>query len=141
MAKPAVAQQTSRTKNAGSRKVRVAAGKDVGVKKQITSNKKDAQHVVEKDGRWIVKSARSGRFVSQPYLDKREAIDAGRRLAQSQGSDLLIQGQYGQTFQHSPAVSLLPDDIIRKAIRSTNKGSIKKTAGSKNPKKSAAKKK
>jgi hypothetical protein len=141
MAKAAVAQETSRTKNGRVRKSRVAAGKDLGIKKQNSSNKKDAQHVVEQDGSWIVKSALSGRFVTQPYLDKREAIDAGRRLAKSQGSDLLIHGRNGQIFQHSPAASALPDDIIRKAIRSTNEKAIKNTAGSRNLKKSSAKKK
>jgi hypothetical protein len=141
MAKAAVAQQTSRTKNGRARKSRVAAGKDLGIKKQNSSNKKDAQHVVEQGGSWIVKSALSGRFVTQPYLDKREAIDAGRRLAKSQGSDLLIHGRNGQIFQHSPAASALPDDIIRKAIRSANEKALKKTAGSRNLKKSPAKKK
>ena len=88
MAKAVVAQQTSQTKNGRVRKSRAAPDKDVGIKKQNSSKKKDAQHVVEQDGSWIVKSALSGRFMTQPYLEKREAIDAGRRLAKTQGTDL-----------------------------------------------------
>lgn len=137
MAKGEVIQEKSRTRNGGARKSATEPGK----KKLITGNKKDAQHVIEQDGSWIVKSARSGRFVSQPFHDKREAIDAGRRLAQSEGTDLLIHGRSGQVFQHPPAISAVPDDIIRQAIRSANEKSIKKTASSRNLKKPVTRKK
>jgi hypothetical protein len=141
MAKTAVSKQESRTRNGVAEKSTAARAKPTSGKKSTSTNKKDAQHVVEQDGSWIVKSALSGRFVSQPYPDKREAIDAGRRLARSRGSDLLVHGRNGQIFQHSPAASALPEDVIRTAIRSANEKVIKKSAGSRNLKKSAAKKK
>jgi hydroxymethylpyrimidine pyrophosphatase-like HAD family hydrolase len=138
MAKSGVAQQTNRAKNGKPPKSGTASGKQLGAKKQISGKTKDAQHVVEQNGSWVVKSERSGKPLSQPYYDKREAIDAGRKLARELGNDLLVQGKSGQTFQHSPAASSLTDDSIRMAIRFAK---AEKTAASRHPKKSVAKKK
>jgi hypothetical protein len=141
MAKTAVARQNNRTKNGGVRKSGFDADKTlVGVKKSGSTTRKDAQHVIELDGNWVVKSERSGRLVTQPYPDKREAIDAGRRLARELGNELLIHGRNGQIFQHSPVPSELAEDTIRAAIRSANEKTMKKAEGSGNIKKAARKK-
>jgi hypothetical protein len=140
MTKPAVAQQTNRAKKNGKAlKSETASGKRAGAKKQISGKTKDAQHVVEQNGIWVVR--RSGKSVSQPYSDKREAIDAGRILARKLGNELLVHGRNGQIFQHSPAASSLTDDNIRMAIRLANEKTPEKSGNSRSPKKSVARKK
>ena len=115
MARVAALKQSNRIKNGDSKLT--SNGGSVATAKKAVTKRKDTQHVVEENGQWIVKSARSGRFVTKPYLVKSDAIDAGRRLARSSGSDLLVHGPSGQIFRPSPAPSDLQEDSIRDWVR------------------------
>jgi len=53
------------------------------------------QHVVPRDNGWAVRGAGSKR-ASSVHRTQREAIDAGRKIARNQGSELLIHGRDGR---------------------------------------------
>jgi len=93
--------------------------------KKVKRGTAPPQHVIEENGFWVVKGAGLG-----PMQSKALAIDEGRRIARSLGTDLLVHGKSGQIFQHSPIASELPEDAIREAIRSANQKVTKKAAGS-----------
>ncbi|MGF9644045.1 DUF2188 domain-containing protein [Paenibacillus sp. MABNS29] len=53
------------------------------------------QHIVPHGDKWAVKGA--GNSKATKITDtKREAIDAGRKISQNQGSELLIHGKNGR---------------------------------------------
>lgn len=145
MAKTTAHRQNERATNSGSNAADIDSGKvSVAEEKNPETNKKDVQHVIEHNGNWVVKDARSGRFLTQFYPNKSEAIDAGRLIANTLGGELLVHGRSGQIFQHSPVPSTLPEDIIRQAIRSANEGAhtaVRKTSPSRSLKKTVTKKK
>lgn len=111
-------------------------------------------HVVPcKDG-WAVKSGakRSGRpAAASIYPTKQEAIDAGRSIAQQQGSDLIVHGSSGQMLHSTSPLSSLDEQKVRDAVRfvsstTTNqspaikKSVAKKSTGKKEVNRSAARK-
>jgi len=53
------------------------------------------QHVVPHDGGWAVKPE-GGSRASSIYSTQQDAIDRGRELARSQGTELLIHGRDGR---------------------------------------------
>lgn len=53
------------------------------------------QHVVPRDGAWAVRGANTSRDTRR-YATQREAIDAARRIARNQGSELLVHGRDGR---------------------------------------------
>ncbi len=53
------------------------------------------QHVVRHSDGWAVRGAGSQR-ASSVHTTQREAIDAGRQLAQSQKTELFVHGRNGQ---------------------------------------------
>lgn len=53
------------------------------------------QHVVPRDGKWSVRRTGSDR-VTRTYTTQREAIDAARKIAQNQGTELYIHGRDGR---------------------------------------------
>ena len=53
------------------------------------------QHVVPHDDRWAVRGAGSQRATSIHGTQK-DAIDAGRKIARNQGSELFIHGRDGR---------------------------------------------
>ena len=53
------------------------------------------QHVVPHDGAWAVRGEGNSRATSV-HDTQQQAIQAGREIAQNQGSELLIHGQNGQ---------------------------------------------
>lgn len=56
---------------------------------------KKNQHVVPRSNRWAVQGAGNDRATSL-HDTQREAIAAGRQIAQNQGSELLIHGENGR---------------------------------------------
>ena len=54
-----------------------------------------SQHVVPRDGKWAVRRTGANR-VSRKFDTQREAIEAARDLAQSQGTELYIHGPDGR---------------------------------------------
>lgn len=75
-------------------------------------------HVVPYGKRWAVTSFnnKSGRPTTAVYHTKREAIDAGRAIAQSEGSELVVHGTAGQVFSSPPPI-MLEESAIRTAMR------------------------
>jgi len=64
------------------------------------------QHIVPHSGGWAVRGAGNTR-VTSTFPTQREAIDAGRNIAQNQRSELLVHGRNGQirardSFGHDP---------------------------------------
>lgn len=57
-----------------------------------------AQHVVPRDGCWAVRRGGSGR-VTRRYGSQREAIEAARKLARKQRTELYIHGEDGRIRQ------------------------------------------
>lgn len=54
-----------------------------------------SQHVVPRDGKWAVRRAGAVR-ASRKFDTQREAIEAARDIARSQGTELYIHGQDGR---------------------------------------------
>lgn len=54
-----------------------------------------AQHVVPRDGKWAVRKTGSDR-VTKRYDTQREAIEAARKLARKQKTELYIHGEDGR---------------------------------------------
>ena len=54
-----------------------------------------SQHVIPSGGKWSVRRAGSER-ASGVYDTQRDAIDAARRIARNQGSELFIHGEDGR---------------------------------------------
>lgn len=113
---------TPRSKKNGS--FRATTKSLLGAKQDTVRIRKDAQHVVGHDGGWVVRSSRTGRFVTRTYPLKDQAIDAGRRIARKSGGELLVHGRSGQIFQHTSVPSTISEAVVRKAIRAENKKSI-----------------
>lgn len=61
---------------------------------QVTCMGKN-QHVVPHNGAWAVRGAGNGR-VTSTHSTQQQAIDAGRTIAQNQGSELVIHRPNGQ---------------------------------------------
>jgi len=53
------------------------------------------QHVVPRDEEWAVRRAGASRDTRR-FATQREAIDAARRIARNQGSELLVHGRDGR---------------------------------------------
>lgn len=53
------------------------------------------QHVVPSDGGWGVRGEGNSRLTGQ-YRTQSEAIDAARKIAQNQQSELVIHNRHGQ---------------------------------------------
>ena len=53
------------------------------------------QHVVPRDGGWAVRRANASRDTRR-FETQREAIEAARRIAHNQGSELLVHGRDGR---------------------------------------------
>lgn len=53
------------------------------------------QHVVPRDDAWAVRGAGASRDTRR-FATQREAIDAARRIARNQGSELLVHGRDGR---------------------------------------------
>lgn len=103
--------------------------------------RKDVPHVVSESGGWVVRSSRTGRFITSVYPKKSDAIDAGRRIARSSGSKVLVHGRSGQIFQRSPVPSTISESVIRKAVRTTSgKSATKKNSSKKSLKAKASRK-
>lgn len=116
------------------------------LRKGASGTRKDAQHVVGHDGGWVVRSSRTGRFVTRTYPIKSEAIDAGRRIARTSGGELLVHGRNGQIFQHVSVPSTISESLYRKLIRASNKKTTsvrttQKSTDAKSQRKTASKKK
>lgn len=58
------------------------------------------QHVVPRDGEWAVRGAGASRDTRR-FDTQGEAIDAARRIARNQGSELLVHGQDGRVRRRS----------------------------------------
>ena len=54
-----------------------------------------SQHVVPRDGKWAVRRTGAVR-ASRKFDTQREAIEAARDIARSQGTELYIHGQDGR---------------------------------------------
>lgn len=74
------------------------------------------QHVVPYGDKWAVKSEGSRR-VTSVFETKREAIDAGRELADRYGLQLLVHGKNGQIFRSNDSPGVLSEKTIRDAVR------------------------
>lgn len=74
------------------------------------------QHVVPYGDKWAVKSEGSRR-VTSVFETKREAIDAGRELAERYGQELLVHGKSGQIFRSNDSPGILSEKTIRDAVR------------------------
>jgi hypothetical protein len=74
------------------------------------------QHVVPHGDKWAVKSEGSRR-VTSVFETKREAIDAGRELAERYGQELLVHGKSGQIFRSNDSPGVLSEKMIRDAVR------------------------
>lgn len=64
------------------------------------------QHIVPHSGGWAVRGE-GNRRVTSTFPTQREAIDAGRNIAENQRSELLVHGRNGQirardSFGHDP---------------------------------------
>ena len=53
------------------------------------------QHVVPRDGKWAVRKGGAER-VTRRYDTQREAINAAREIARTQGSEVLVHGRDGR---------------------------------------------
>jgi len=104
------------------------------------------QHVVPYDGAWAVRKEGSNR-ATVVFEVKSDAIDAARKIARSQGADLIIHGRSGQIFQRSDARSSLSEKKVRDVIRTaaakktTSRSSAVKKASAKGSSKSRSNKK
>jgi Uncharacterized protein conserved in bacteria (DUF2188) len=108
---------------------------DIRSLKNAINIKGNNQHVVPYDGAWAVRKEGSNR-ATIVFEVKSDAIDAARKIARSQGADLIIHGRSGQIFQRSDARSSISEKKIRDAIRTSAK---KTTSRSSTTKKSSAK--
>jgi hypothetical protein len=59
------------------------------------SNSRKGQHVVPRNGKWTVRKAGAAR-ASGTFETQKEAIEAGRKIAQNQGTELYIHGRNGR---------------------------------------------
>ena len=64
------------------------------------------QHVVHRDGKWIVRKTGSDK-ATRKFVDRNEAIKEGRRLARKKGTELIIHGRDGriralESYDHVP---------------------------------------
>lgn len=118
------------------------------IRKGEGGTKKSSEHVVVRGDGWAVRSSTTGRF-TKVYPNKSDAIDVGRKLARSEGGELVVHGRSGQISQRSQAPSTINEAIIRNAVRtsskksvtkgSTKKSSTKKSVSKRSTKKSAGK--
>lgn len=147
MPKSAVSNAPPSKKNGRSRGTSTYLRKsDLGLAKGASRTRKETQHVVGHDGGWVVRSARTGKFVTRTYPIKSEAIDAGRRIARTTGGEVLVHGRNGQIFQHLSVPSTRSESLYRKLIRASHKKTTpvrttKKSTGAKSSRKTAGKKK
>ena len=100
------------------------------------------QHVVPYGGAWAVRKEGSNR-ATVVFEVKGDAIDAARKIARTQGADLIIHGRSGQIFQRSDARSSLSEKSLRDAIRTSvvKKTTSRSSTGKKSPSKSSSKSK
>lgn len=119
---------TSKSPNTNSKPANTSRAKS-----SKRSAKKDVPHVVHENNGWVVRSSRTGRFVTAVYPQKSDAIDAGRRIARNSSSKVLVHGRSGQIFQRSPVPSTVSESVIRRAVRMTNEKSLTKSTVQKYP--------
>lgn len=143
MAKRTESKSSSNAKNeckGRSVKIKLRSGDSAGL------TDKDIPHVVSVPDGWAVRSSLTGRFVTDFYSKKSDAIDAGQRIARKSGSKVLVHGRSGQVFHRSPVASTISESVIRKAVRATSgesaaKSASKNSATAKSSRKSGSKKK
>lgn len=77
-------------------------------------------HVVPSpNGGWAVKKSGSKRAAIHTDT-KQEAIDAGRRISRSEGTEIVIHGKDGQILHTSSVRPTFNEKKVREVIRSVN---------------------
>lgn len=62
------------------------------------------------------------------FETKREAIDAGRELADRYGQELLVHGKNGQIFRSNDSPGVLSEKTIRDAVRGISSTKLSRRA-------------
>lgn len=102
------------------------------VSKREIPTKGHNQHVVPyKDG-WAVRKEGSNR-ATLIFKQKSNAIDAARKIASEQGSDLIVHGLAGQIFQRAEAQSTINENKIRIVIRKSATKTPQSSTSTKSP--------
>ncbi len=63
--------------------------------KQAVEKGRESQHVLPRDGSWVIKRAGASR-ASKVFSTQEEAKSAGMTIAKSQGSSLFVHGKDGR---------------------------------------------
>ena len=98
----------------------------------MTKGKRKNLHVIAHDDKWVIRPEGNSRATSV-YNTQREAIDAARKFAINQHSDLVIHGRDGRirervsSYRRDPLLPKSPREILFPTTPIvTNKKKIKK---------------
>lgn len=75
-------------------KASVKSNKQVASYSRAVKSGSKIQHVILKNGSWVVKSIISNK-TSKPFNTQKEAIDYGKNIAKNQKTDLIIYSKEG----------------------------------------------